>query len=163
MDNSRKDYIEWDKYFMAIAKLSAMRSKDPSTQVGSCIVSKNNRILSTGYNGTPNTFCDSEFPWGKEGLPLESKYLFVCHSELNAIMNFKGNNCELENSRIYVSLFPCNDCAKLLIQAGVKEVIYLDDRYADKNFTIAAKKMFDTCGVKYRQLKYDEDLTIKFK
>ena len=149
----RKDYISWDEYFMAIAKLSAMRSKDPNTQVGACIVSDDNRILSIGYNGTPNGFSDDIFPWEREGEPLNTKYLYVCHAEMNAILNYRGSRKELENAKIYVDLFPCNECAKLIIQAGIKEVIYLSDKYATQDSFVASKKLLDSCSVKYRQIE----------
>jgi dCMP deaminase len=153
MDNlKRKDYLNWDEYFMGIAKLTAGRSKDPNTQVGAVIVSENNRVLSTGYNGTPNGFHDDDFPWGRDGNPLETKYMFVCHAEANAIDNFRGYKKEFENARIYVDLFPCNECAKKIIQSGIKEVIYLSDKYADSDSTKAAKLLFDTCKIKYRKL-----------
>lgn len=125
----RKDYLSWDEYFMAIAKLSSMRSKDPSTQVGACIVSDDNRILSIGYNGAPNGFDDDNFPWDREGEQLETKYPYVCHAELNAVLNYRGSRREFEGARVYVYLFPCNECAKILAQAGVKEIIYLCDKY----------------------------------
>jgi len=149
----RKDYMKWGEYFMAISKLSAMRSKDPATQVGACIVSDDNRILSIGYNGAPNGFPDDEFPWGKEGDPLNTKYMYVCHAEMNAILNFRGNRKDLENAKIYVALFPCNECAKLIIQSGIKEVIYLSDDNKNKDFVIAAKRLFDMCGVTHTRLK----------
>ena len=148
----RKDYLSWDEFFMSIAKLSAGRSKDPSTQVGACIVSSDNRVLSTGYNGAPNNFNDDLFPWAREGEPLETKYMFVCHAEANAIDNYRGNKKEFEGARIYVDLFPCNECAKRIIQSGIKEIIYLSDKYADTDATKASKILFDTCGVTYRQL-----------
>ena len=148
----RNDYLSWDEYFMSIAKITAGRSKDPNTQVGACIVSKDNRILSTGYNGAPNNFDDDKFPWDREGNPLETKYMYVCHAEANAIDNFRGYKKEFENSRIYVDLFPCNECAKKIIQSGIKEVIYLSDKYKDSESTKAAKLLFDTCGVKYKKL-----------
>ena len=148
----RKDYLSWEEYFMGIAKLSAMRSKDPSTQVGACIVSADNRILSIGYNGSPNGFNDVNFPWSREGAALDTKYMYVCHAEMNAILNYRGSRHELENAKIYVDLFPCNECAKLIIQSGIKEVIYLVDKYADTDGVIASKRLFDTCGVKYRQM-----------
>ena len=142
----RDDYISWDEYFTGIAILSGMRSKDPNTQVGACIVDKNNRILSVGYNGFPNGCADDLFPWAREGDVLDTKYAFVAHSELNAILNYRGGN--LEGSRIYVSLFPCNECAKAIIQAGIKEVIYDSDKYNNTPTNIAAKKMFAAAGVK---------------
>ena len=153
INKQRKDYLNWEEYFMGIAKLSAMRSKDPSTQVGACIVSNDNRILSIGYNGCPNGFPDSEFPWDREGEPLNTKYMYVCHAEMNAILNYRGSRKELENAKVYVDLFPCNECAKLIIQAGIKEVIYLSDKYKDTDGVIASKRLFDTCGVKYRQIE----------
>ena len=153
INKQRKDYLSWEKYFMGIAKLSAMRSKDPNTQVGACIVSDDNRILSIGYNGSPNGYDDDKFPWDREGKPLDTKYLYVCHAEMNAILNYRGNRKELENAKLYVDLFPCNECAKLIIQAGIKEVIYLVDKYKDTDGVIASKRLFNACGVKYRQLE----------
>lgn len=148
----RKNYLTWDEYFMGIAKLTAGRSKDPNTQVGACIVSNDNRILSTGYNGAPNNFDDDNFPWRREGNPLETKYMYVCHAESNAINNFRGYKKEFENARMYVDLFPCNECAKDIIQSGIKEIIYLSDKYENTDSTKAAKLLFDTCGIKYRKL-----------
>ena len=145
----RKDYISWDEYFTGIAMLSGMRSKDPNTQVGACIVGNDNRILSVGYNGFPNGCSDDLFPWAREGSELETKYPFVAHSELNAILNYRGGN--LEGSKLYVTLFPCNECAKAIIQCGIKEVIYKSDKYMDSAATIASKRMFDMAGVNYRQ------------
>lgn len=153
INKQRRDYLNWDQYFMGIAKLSALRSKDPNTQVGACIVGDDNRILSIGYNGTPNGYKDGAFPWDRVGNPLETKYLYVCHAEMNAVLNYRGNRKELENAKIYVDLFPCNECAKIIIQAGIKEVVYLCDKYANTDSVIASKKLFDTCGVKYRQIE----------
>ena len=161
--NKRTDYLTWDEYFMNLAKLSAMRSKDPNTQVGDCIVSSNNHILSIGYNGTPNGFNDDIFPWSREGNPLETKYLYVCHAELNAILNYPGERNSLNGAKIYVSLFPCNECAKAIIQSGIKEIIYESDKYANTDGTIASKKMFDECGVTYRQIDLENEITIKQK
>ena len=152
----RKNYISWDEYFMAIAKLSAMRSKDPNTQVGACIVSDDNRILSIGYNGAPNGFSDERFPWARDGANLETKYPYVCHAEMNAILNYRGTKKEFENAKIYVDLFPCNECAKLIIQSGIKEVIYLSDKYNGTDENIASKRLFDTCKVKYKQIECKE-------
>ena len=159
----RKDYLEWDEYFMAIAKLSAMRSKDPSTQVGACIVSNDNRILSIGYNGAPNGFSDEKFPWGRDGNPLETKYLYVVHAERNAILNYRGSRKDLENSKIYVDLFPCNECAKEIIQAGIKEVVYLSDKYANTDETIASKKLLDSCNVSYRKIDLNNSNEVVIK
>ncbi len=145
----RTDYISWDEYFMGIAILSGERSKDPNTQVGACIVGADNRILSVGYNGFPNGCSDELFPWAREGNELDTKYPFVAHSELNAILNYRGGN--LEGTKLYVSLFPCNECAKAIIQAGIKTVIYDSDKYDGTPGNIASKKMFDAAGVEYRQ------------
>ena len=152
MSKKRLDYLDWDTYFMAVAKLSAKRSKDPSTQVGACIVSEDNRILSIGYNGTPNGFDDDVFPWDREGHPLETKYLYVVHAERNAILNYRGNRRDFINAKIYVDLFPCNECAKEIIQSGIKEVIYLSDKYSNTDEVIASKRLFDACGINYRAL-----------
>ncbi len=143
----RSDYISWDEYFMGVARLAGMRSKDPNTQVGACIVSQDNKILSMGYNGFPVGCSDDEYPWEREGSELETKYPFVTHSELNAILNYRGGS--LEGAKLYVTLFPCNECAKAIIQAGIKTVIYASDKYASTFSTIASKKMMDSAGVKY--------------
>ncbi len=148
----REDYISWDQYFMGIAMLSAKRSKDPSTQVGACIVSDENKILSVGYNGMPCHCHDDEFPWAREGAPLDTKYMFVCHAELNAILNYSGT--ALRGSRVYVTLFPCNECAKAIIQSGIKEIIYAENKYDGTDSVEASKKMFDAAGVKYRQYEH---------
>lgn len=147
MSDKRKDYISWDEYFMGVAKLSGMRSKDPNSQVGACIVSEDNKILSMGYNGFPRGCSDDDFPWAREGEELEKKYVYVVHSELNAILNYGGN--ELKGAKLYVSLFPCNECAKAIIQAGIKTVIYDCDKYAGTFSVVASKRMFDSAGVKY--------------
>ena len=149
MGGKREDYINWDEYFMGVAHLSGMRSKDPNTQVGACIVSKMNKILSMGYNGFPLGCSDEEFPWTREGEELETKYPFVTHSELNAILNYRGGS--LEGTKLYVSLFPCNECAKAIIQAGIRTVVYDSDKYAGTPMNIASKKMFDAAGVEYIQ------------
>ena len=133
---------------MGIAKLSAERSKDPNTQVGCCIVSDENKILSMGYNGFPTGCSDDDFPWGK-GEGLDSKYLYSTHSELNAILNYPG--ASLKNARLYVTLFPCNECAKAIIQCGIKELVYACDKYADTTIVQASKKMLSAAGVKFRQ------------
>ena len=147
----RENYINWDEYFMGIAMLSAERSKDPSTQVGACIVSGENRILSVGYNGMPRSCDDDSYPWDREGEALNTKYMFVCHAELNAILNYSGSN--LRGSKVYVTLFPCNECAKALIQSGVSEVIYYSDKYSDTFSTLAAKRMFESAGIKMTAYK----------
>ena len=162
INKQREDYLSWDEYFMSIAVISSMRSKDPNTQVGACIV-KNNRILSIGYNGTPNGFEDKFFPWGREGQTLKTKYPFVCHAEMNAISNFEGIKKELEGSKLYVTLFPCNECAKLVIQNGIKEIIYLEDKYKETEGVKASKIMFDECGVKYTEFPEEKRKTLTLK
>ena len=159
----RKDYLAWDEYFMAVAKLSAMRSKDPSTQVGACIVAADNRILSIGYNGAPNGFNDDNFPWDREGENLNTKYPYVCHGELNAILNYRGSRREFEGARIYVDLFPCNECAKMIIQSGIKEVIYLSDKYKDSENNIASRRLFDECGVSYKKFEPNDHKKIEIE
>ena len=148
--SKREDFITWDEYFMGVAKFSAFRSKDPNTQVGSCIVSNDNKILSMGYNGFPRGCADDVFPWGRdnsENDPYNSKYLYVTHSELNAILNYRGGS--LEGSKLYVTLFPCNECAKAIIQAGIKTVVYAEDKYADTDVVKASKRMLNAAGVRY--------------
>ena len=153
----REDYISWDEYFAGIARLTAMRSKDPSTQVGSVLVSKDNRILSVGYNGTPARVHDEEMNWNRECDWLHSKYPVVVHSEHNAIANYRGSQRDLAGSRLYVDLFPCSSCAKLVVTAGVEEVIYRSDKYAGTEDNLAARRIFDMCGVTCRQLDIPED------
>ena len=152
MVKKREDYIGWDSYFMGVAMLAAQRSKDPNTQVGACIVSKDRKILATGYNGAPNGYEDKNMPWDREGDFIHTKYAYVCHAELNAILNNKGS--VLEGATIYVDLFPCNECAKAIIQSWIKEVVYKLDKYDGTEANIVSKKLFDTCGVVYR--KYEE-------
>ena len=149
MMQKREDYITWDEYFMGIAMLSGMRSKDPNTQVGACIVSQDNKILSMGYNGFPKGCSDDEFPWTKEGDPLENKYFYSTHSELNAILNYRGGS--LEGAKLYVTLFPCNECAKAIIQSGIQTVVYECDKYSETDSVIASKRMFDAAAVRYYQ------------
>lgn len=147
----RTDYISWDEYFMGVALLSARRSKDPGTQVGACIVNPKNKIVGAGYNGLPAGCSDDEFPWDKEGAFLETKYPYVCHAELNAILNNIG--MDLHGCRIYTALFPCNECAKAIIQAGISEVIYLSDKYAGNEIFIASRNMLDKAGVHCRKVQ----------
>lgn len=144
----RKDYLSWDAYFMGIALLSAQRSKDPGTQVGACIVGADKKILSVGYNGMPIGCSDDVMPWKREGAPRDTKYLYVCHAELNAILNYSGGR--LQGARLYTTLFPCNECAKAIIQAGIREVVYLSDKYADSDSVLASKRMMELTGVTYR-------------
>ena len=162
MSDKRLDFISWDEYFMGVAMLAAKRSKDPSTQVGACIVDDDNRILSTGYNGFPYGCSDDEYPWAREGDTNDTKYPYVVHAELNAILNNRGKN--LVGARIYVALFPCNECAKAIIQSGIREVIYLSDKYANTPSVVASKRMLASAGVAMRQFATKMDfLALHFK
>ena len=152
MQTKRTGYISWEEYFMAIAQLSAQRSKDPNTQVGACIVNANKRIIGIGYNGFPTGCSDDLLPWGREGDFLETKYPYVCHAEMNAITN-ASNKTDLDGATLYVSLFPCNDCAKLIVQVGIAEVVYLSGKHYDEDIFVAARRIFDMAGVKHRQLE----------
>ena len=153
----RTDYITWDEYFMGIALLSAHRSKDPSTQVGACIVNAQNRIMSMGYNGFPTGCADEDFSWERG-----EKERYVCHAELNAILNSGGRS--LEGCKIYVALFPCCECAKAVIQCGIKEVLYLSDKYAGEPKFYASREMFAAAGVKMTQLKLErEGIALDFR
>lgn len=145
MSGKREGYISWDEYFMGVARLASMRSKDPNTQVGACIVSDDNKILSIGYNGFPMGCSDDEFPWSREGEGLDTKYVYTVHSELNAILNYRGGS--LEGAKMYVTLFPCNECAKAIIQAGIKTLIYDEDKYASTLSVMASKRMLERAGV----------------
>ena len=157
----RKDYITWDEYFMGVALLSAMRSKDPNTQVGACIVSPDKKIIGLGYNGLPKGCEDDEFPWEREGEFLETKYPYVCHAELNAILN---STQSLKNCTIYVALFRCHECSKAIIQSGIREIVYLSDKYAETESNIASKRMLDSAGVVYRKLeKTCQNLYLSFE
>ena len=157
----REGYISWDEYFMGVSLLASMRSKDPSTQVGACIVSDENKIMSVGYNGFPRGCSDDEFPWERSAENSnDTKYPFVCHAELNAILNAGGQ--DLRGARIFVALFPCNECAKAIIQSGIKEVVYISDKYADTPATQASKKMFNAAGVKLTHFKSNKAITISF-
>jgi len=157
----RKSYLSWDEYFMGIAILSSKRSKDPSTQVGACIVTPNKKIVGTGYNGFPQGCSDDNLPWDREGEFLKTKYPYVCHAELNAILNATKN---LEGCSIYVALFPCNECAKAIIQSGIKEIVYLSDKYADTDAVKASKTMFNQAGIKLRKLSLEgSSIELNFK
>ena len=142
--------LDWDNYFMGVALLSSMRSKDPNSQVGACIVNDQNRIVGVGYNGFPKNCSDTDLPWTREGAWLNTKYPYVCHAELNALLNSNGS---VNNCRVYVTMFPCNECAKALIQSGIKEVIYVNDKYPTSDSTIASKKLLDMAGVSYREIE----------
>ena len=161
MNDKKKDYISWDEYFMGVALLASQRSKDPSTQVGACIVDNGKRILSTGYNGFPQGCSDDEFPWNRDEDLGETKYQYVVHAELNAILNASGKS--LAGSTLYVGLFPCNECAKAIIQAGIKEIIFLSDKYHNTAPMAASRRMLDAAGIKYSQIKLKRSqLIIKF-
>ena len=146
----REGYISWDEYFMGVALLSAKRSKDPNTQVGACIVNEKNKIVGAGYNGLPTGCHDDDFPWNKQGEFLETKYPFVCHAELNAILNNIG--MDLRGCRIYTALFPCNECTKAIIQAGISEVVYLSDKYEHTPSAQASRMMLEKAGVTCRKV-----------
>ena len=152
-----KNYVTWDEYFMALAKLSSIRSKDPELQVGAVIVSKDNRILSIGYNGAPNGFEDMDFPWTDK----ENRKYYICHAEMNAISNFNGNKKELYNSKIYITAFPCNECAKLIIQNGIKEVIYAANSQPTREKYIIAKLILDKCNIKIREFLLPCEIVIE--
>ena len=148
----RQDYISWDEYFMGISLLSCLRSKDPNTQVGACIVGQDKKILSVGYNGMPTGCADEVMPWARVGEPQNTKYLYVCHAELNAILNYSGGS--LQGAPLYTTLFPCNECAKALIQSGIKRVVYLCDKYSESDSVLASKMMFRMTGVEF--VKYEK-------
>ncbi len=164
--NKRENVIGWDEAFMLQAVVIAGRSKDPSSQVGACIVDENNHILSLGYNGTPKTWNDNTFPWERKAdKDYHTKYPYVIHAEMNALLNYKGNTKSLDGATVYVTLFPCSNCAKALVQAGVKKVIYLSDKYKDTDDNIAAKICFDYCGVEYEEFNQElqRDLIVSLK
>jgi len=149
MTGKRLDYLTWDEYFMAVALLSGLRSKDPNTQVGACVANSQNKIVGVGYNGFPLGISDDELPWAREGPYLETKYPYVCHAELNAVLN--SISCDLRDCRIYVALFPCNECTKVIIQSGIREIVYLSDKYADTDSVQAAKRMLRQSNTSYRR------------
>ena len=154
----RGDVLSWDQYFMGMAHLSAKRSKDPNTRVGACIVNPQKRVVGPGYNGFPYGCEDDEFPWERDGNFLDTKYPYVVHAELNAILN---SIQDLHGCTLYVSLFPCNECAKAIIQAGITCVVYESDKYAGTEGNIASKRMFHDAGVKLIQLPYDIEIETK--
>lgn len=150
MEEKRKDVLTWDEYFMGLAHLSALRSKDPNTQVGAAIVDENHRVVSVGYNGMPKGCSDDVFPWSREGAILQTKYAFVVHAELNAILNSKY---PVSGCTLYVSLFPCNECAKAIIQAGIRRIVYESDKYQNTDNTIASRRMLKAAGIELVQLE----------
>jgi len=147
----RADYLSWDEYFMAVALLSGLRSKDPNTQVGACVANAQNKIVGVGYNGFPWGCSDDELPWAREGNYLDTKYPYVCHAELNAVLN--SISYDLRDCRLYVALFPCNECTKVIIQAGIREIIYLSDKYKDSDTVKAAKIMLEKSNTNFRRFK----------
>jgi dCMP deaminase len=158
----RENYLSWDDYFMGVALLSGQRSKDPSTQVGCCIVNPDRRIVGVGYNGFPKGCSDEELPWGREGDFLDTKYPYVCHAELNAILN--SNGLVLKDATLYVGLFPCNECAKAIIQSGITHVVYLSDKYNGTDSMVASRRMFEQSGIETRQLiPLVENISLSFK
>ncbi len=150
MSEKRNDVITWDEFFMRVAVAASMRSKDPNTQVGACIADTNNRILSVGYNGTPSALNDDDFPWGVSDDPLHDKHGYVVHAEANAVLTYRGSLKDMGGATIYVTLFPCNECAKILAQVGIGEVVYLDDKYEGTEDNLISKRILDSCGIAYR-------------
>ena len=155
----REDYISWDEYFMSVAVLSSLRSKDPNTQVGACIVNKDKKIVGTGYNGFPIGCSDEDLPWEREGNTLETKYPYVCHAELNAILNSISR--DLRDCTLYVRLFPCNECAKAIIQSGIRKVIYKENKYPDSDSVQASMRMFKAAGVEIKQLSINKKIELE--
>lgn len=160
MDKRESNVLTWDEYFMGLAHLSALRSKDPNTQVGAAIVDENHRVVSVGYNGFPTGVSDDEFPWSREGGVLESKYAFVVHAELNAILNSQRS---VRGCTIYVSLFPCNECAKAIIQSGIKRIVYESDKYNGVDTNIASKRMLKAAGVELVRISQTISIQVEKK
>jgi dCMP deaminase len=154
----RTDYISWDECFSLMAQLIAQRSKDPSTQAGAVIVNSSKVVVGLGYNGFPRGIVDEDLPWEREGKFLDTKYAYVVHAEENAVYN---SNAQTKGCTIYTTLFPCNECAKTIIQNGIHEVVYASDKYHDQDIWVASRKMFDRAGVKYRQ--YTPENTLKLE
>ena len=152
MAGERTDVISWDEFFMRVAIAASQRSKDPNTQVGACIADTNHRILSVGYNGTPSALNDDDFPWGTSDDPLQDKHNYVVHAEANAVLNYRGSLKDLSHASVYVTLFPCHECAKILAQAGIGEVVYLDDKYDGTDGNRISKRILSSCGISYRQV-----------
>ena len=149
MEKEKVSILDWNEYFMSLAHLSAKRSKDPNTQVGACVVNKDKKVVGLGYNGMPYGCNDNEYPWGREGSYSETKYPYVVHAELNAILNSESS---LKNCSIYVSLFPCNECSKAIIQSGIRKVYYESDKYAETDSVVASKRMLESAGVEYERM-----------
>ena len=158
MADERRDVISWDEFFMRVAIAAQLRSKDPNTQVGACIADTDHRILTVGYNGTPHAISDAEFPWGTTDDPLNDKHSYVVHAEANAILNFRGSLKDMQDATVYVTLFPFHECAKLLVQVGIGEVVYLDDKYDGTVDNQISKRVLDSCGVNYRKVEMTHGL-----
>lgn len=153
MPDKRNDVISWDEFFMRVAVAAQLRSKDPNTQVGACIADTNHRILSVGYNGTPSALNDDDFPWGVSDDPLLDKHSYVVHAEANAVLNYRGSLKDLGGATVYVTLFPCHECAKILAQVGIGEVVYLSDKYRGTDSNLISKRILDSCGIGYRGME----------
>ena len=156
MSEKRSDVISWDEFFMRVALAASMRSKDPNTQVGACIADTNHRILSVGYNGTPSALTDDEFPWGVSDDPLMDKHGYVVHAEANAVLNYRGSLKDMIGATVYVTLFPCNECAKILAQVGIGEVVYLSDKYDGTEGNLISKRILTSCGIAFRGMALGE-------
>lgn len=156
MSEKRSDVISWDEFFMRVALAASMRSKDPNTQVGACIADTNHRILSVGYNGTPSALTDDEFPWGVSDDPLMDKHSYVVHAEANAVLNYRGSLKDMSGATVYVTLFPCNECAKILAQVGIGEVVYLSDKYDGTEGNLISKRILTSCGIRFRGMALGE-------
>lgn len=155
MSEKRSDVISWDEFFMRVALAASMRSKDPNTQVGACIADTNHRILSVGYNGTPSALTDDEFPWGVSDDPLNDKHSYVVHAEANAVLNYRGSLKDMSGATVYVTLFPCNECAKILAQVGIGEVVYLSDKYDGTEGNLISKRILTSCGIAFRGMELE--------
>lgn len=155
MPDKRNDVISWDEFFMRVAVAAQLRSKDPNTQVGACIADTNHRILSVGYNGTPSALNDDDFPWGVSDDPLLDKHSYVVHAEANAVLNYRGSLKDLGGATVYVTLFPCHECAKILAQVGIGEVVYLSDKYRGTDSNLISKRILDSCGIGYRGMELE--------
>ena len=155
MSEKRADVISWDEFFMRVAVAASMRSKDPNTQVGACIADTNHRILSVGYNGTPSALTDDDFPWGVSDDPLMDKHSYVVHAEANAVLNYRGSLKDMGGATVYVTLFPCNECAKILAQVGIGEVVYLSDKYDGTEGNLISKRILTSCGIAYRGMELE--------
>ena len=156
MSKKRSDVISWDEFFMRVALAASMRSKDPNTQVGACIADTNHRILSVGYNGTPSALNDDDFPWGVSDDPLADKHSYVVHAEANAVLNYRGSLKDMSGATVYVTLFPCNECAKILAQVGIDEVVYLSDKYDGTEGNLISKRILTSCGIRFRGMELAE-------